>query len=89
MKILKQEAVFEEVKIGDTVELLVDYLLIRKGSLGKVVRFTTSDYFNEDRIKVEFHMSEVGRHGNSKIDTEDRFIFAESSELKLLDKAGE
>ena len=80
MQIIKKEAEFEEVKIGYVVELLEGYLLIKKGSLGKVVEI------GDDRIKVEFPMFMVGRVEDSPADKDDRFIYAKPVELKFIDK---
>ena len=84
MKILKQEAQFEEVKIGDYVQLLEDYLLIKSGLVGEVVAFGKGG--NTGRIKVKFPMVFVGQIGNSKPRKDDRFIYADPSELKLIKK---
>lgn len=80
MKLLKQEAIFEEVQVGDIVELLDAYLLIRAGSRGKVVSF------EGDRIKIEFPVIEIGQVSHFPVDKNDRFIYAKPEELKFIKK---
>lgn len=79
MQLLKQEAIYGEAKIGDTVELLEAYMLIRKGSCGEIVSFEENG-----TIKVEFPLIEVGKMTHVPMDENDRFIYAKPSELKLV-----
>ena len=81
MKLLKKPAEYGEAKIGDKVRLLEDFLLIRKGSVGKIVDFIDE---NGGRIKVEFSLIDVGRVGiYSRIETNDRFIYAKGDRIQF------
>ena len=80
IKLLVKEAKYQEVGIGSYVELLDDYVLIRAGSVGKIVGFT-----KEGRIKVEFPIAFVCFiPPNTKPRRRDRFIEADESSLKAI-----
>jgi hypothetical protein len=80
MRIIKKEAEYEEVEVGDFVELLADYVLFKAGIVGEVAGFS------KDRIKVEFPMSFMNKIGNSKQLKSDSFIYAQPSQLKFIEK---
>lgn len=80
-KIIIRPAKYGEAKKGDYVELLIGYMLIREGSVGQIVGFT-----REGRVRVEFPMVLVGWVNGRKPLRGDRFIEADLSSLKLIEK---
>lgn len=76
MKIYKTLPEYKEVEIGDTVELLEDFTLIRKGTWGTVVGFES------EKIRVEFPWTQVGVISGSPQLPSDKYILASPKMLK-------